>query len=191
MPQAQLLQDDFSVGIVRGVGPDHIDPRAVRDHINGLYEDNGDCYKRGGSSVHSDQIRDAGLEPDDLDLGRLLRRWPAHRVPRAPTTSSSSTRTTTRRSTSARTDSTVPKPSVLSESMLFIGGGYIYGGSRKTANYTTGTVTVTTARRRDGLRDHLEHVGRRGDALPASADERVYVVASIDSTTQITLRDRL
>lgn len=83
----------------------------------------------------------------------------------------------------------LPKQSAVLEDLLFIGGGTIYGGSRKAANYTTGTVKVTNG---------SKTVTGSGTAFSANVDvgmlfqignERVYVVSSVDSNTQLTLRD--
>jgi hypothetical protein len=82
-----------------------------------------------------------------------------------------------------------PKPSALIESMLFIGGGYIYGGSRKTANYTTGTVTFTNGSKTVTGSGTTWNTLVDAGMLIQRGNERVYVVASVDSTTQITLRD--
>jgi hypothetical protein len=83
----------------------------------------------------------------------------------------------------------LPKQSAVLEDLLFIGGGTIYGGSRKSANYSTGTVKVTNG---------SKTVTGAGTAFMANVDagmlfqignERVYVVSSVDSDTQLTLRD--
>jgi hypothetical protein len=49
--QEQAAQRDFSYGIVRDVGPHMIDPRACNDHVNGLYEEDGSPFKRGGAQA--------------------------------------------------------------------------------------------------------------------------------------------
>jgi len=44
-----ILQDDFSLGMWRDVAPHRVDSRACYDHINGLYDEDGSPYKRGGA----------------------------------------------------------------------------------------------------------------------------------------------
>jgi hypothetical protein len=83
----------------------------------------------------------------------------------------------------------VPKPSAYLEGMLFIGGGYIYAGSRKTANYTTGTVTLTNGSKTVTGSGTTWNTLVDAGMLLQRGNERAYVVASVDSTTQITLRD--
>jgi hypothetical protein len=71
--------------------------------------------------------------------------------------------------------------------ILFIGGGTLYGGSRKAADYSTGTISYT---------DGSAVVTGVGTAFLANADAgmlfrttggRYHVVASVDSDTQLTL----
>lgn len=83
-----------------------------------------------------------------------------------------------------------PKQSAVLEDLLFIGGGAIYGGSRKATAYSTGTITVTNGNKA---------VTGSGTAFLANVDvgmllhigsERVYVVAAVNSNTELTLRDK-
>jgi hypothetical protein len=43
-------QDDFSVGVLRGVAPDTQPGVGLYNAVNGLYNDDGDVYRRGGTS---------------------------------------------------------------------------------------------------------------------------------------------
>ena len=183
--QALLPQQDFSAGISRAASPAQTDPRAVYDHLNGLYADDGAAFKRGGTEYKSaaafgtslrwlwDGYFDAGqrtLFANTADFGVL-----------------------------DTDDTTVvnlggpglgaPVSSALLEGMLFIGGGYIYGGSRKAANYTTGTITATNGSKTVTGAGVTWNTLVDAGMLLQVGNERVYVVASIDSTTQITLRD--
>jgi hypothetical protein len=83
----------------------------------------------------------------------------------------------------------LPKQSATIEDLLFIGGGTIYAGSRLTAAYSTGTVEVTNAS--TVVKGTTTKWATNADAgmLFQIGAERVYVVASVDSDTQITLRD--
>lgn len=50
---ATVIQEDFSAGIQRDVAPHLIDPRGVFDCVNGLYDDDGSIYRRGGAAYLS------------------------------------------------------------------------------------------------------------------------------------------
>lgn len=83
----------------------------------------------------------------------------------------------------------LPKQSAVLEDLLFIGGGTIYGGSRKEAAYETGTVKVT-----QGSKTVTGSGTKWTEAVDVGmlfqvGNERVYVVSSVDSDTQLTLRD--
>lgn len=50
---AIIKQDDFAAGILRGVAPDVQPGLGVFNSLNGLYDDDGDIYKRGGTGYYS------------------------------------------------------------------------------------------------------------------------------------------
>jgi hypothetical protein len=54
---AYVGQDDFGVGVLRGVAPDTQPGVGLYNAVNGLYNDDGDVYRRGG---------DAHYTPDDF-----------------------------------------------------------------------------------------------------------------------------
>lgn len=190
MPQSDLLQKDFSVGIQRGVGPETVDARAVYDHIDGLYENDGGAFARGCSEAFSDAISTPASHPMTwifdgfFDAGQ--RTVFAANDDFYVLASDDSTLL----NLGSDGLSIAPASSALVESMLFIGGGYIYGGSRKTSNYTTGTVSLPNG---------SKTVTGSGTSFTANVDagmlfihgttERAYVIASVDSNTQLTLRD--
>lgn len=182
-----IAQLDFSYGVSRDTAPHLIDPRGVYDHLNGLYDEGGSPFKRGGSANFSnaafgssgirwiaDTYVDAGqrtIFANSADFGVL-----------------------------AADDATpvnlgsdglsVPKPYAVLKGMAFVGGGYIYAGSRKTAPYSTGTVTATNGSTTvTGSGTTWNTLTDAGMLFQAASTERVYAVASIDSTTQITLRE--
>jgi hypothetical protein len=191
-PQVQEAQRDFSYGIVRDQTSD---PRALNDHVNGLYEKDGSPFKRGGNKIHSAQIANPSSHPGiwvfdgHFDAGR--------RTVFAATDDFYVLAADDSALVNLGSDGlALPAPSAMLESMLFIGGGYIYGGSRKTATYSTGTVTLT---KYDGTNEAAaKTVTGSGTAFLANVDpgmlfqrgnERLYVVASVDSDTVLTLRD--
>lgn len=201
MPLVDDAQRDFSIGIVRGVGPQAIDGRAVMDHVNGLYEADGGLFKRGGSIDHSTALSSPSSHPlvwgfdGYFDAGR--------RTIVASQDNFYVLGTDDATLIDLGSDGlSLPRPSALMESMLFIGGGYIYGGSRKTATYSTGTVSLTKATYdANGVITNetaAKTVTGSGTTFTSNVDagmlfqrgnERVYVIASVDSNTQLTLRD--
>jgi hypothetical protein len=54
-------QDDFSAGAIQSVARHLIDRRAVYDVENGLYDDDGSIYRRGGSQYKSNAAFGASL----------------------------------------------------------------------------------------------------------------------------------
>jgi hypothetical protein len=84
---------------------------------------------------------------------------------------------------------TVPTRAAKVGDLLFVGGGAIYGGSRKTAQYTTGTVTTTTGSQVVTGAGTLFSANVDAGMLFRVGSERVYVVQSVDSNTQITLSE--
>jgi hypothetical protein len=176
------------VGIVRGVGPEQIDPRGVYDQIDGLYEADGAAFARGGTSGITDALSTPASNPTPwvfdgyFDAGE--------RTVFASDDDFYVVDSDGHTPINLGSDGMlVPKPSALIESMLFIGGGYIYGGSRKTANYTTGTVTFTNGSKTVTGSGTTWNTLVDAGMLIQRGNERVYVVASVDSTTQLTLRD--
>jgi hypothetical protein len=81
-----------------------------------------------------------------------------------------------------------PKQASVLSDLLFIGGAAIYGGSRKTAVYSTGTVKVVTGSKIvKGSGTTWSTLVDAGMLFHLSG--RVYVVEAINSTTELTLRD--
>lgn len=50
MALARIAQDDFSAGMLRGTAPDVQPGVGVYEALNGLFNDDGDLYRRGGSA---------------------------------------------------------------------------------------------------------------------------------------------
>lgn len=183
--QERIMQEDFRAGIVRHVAPNLIPPHGAYDIDNALVGEDGSAHRRGGSSWHSGAAFGT----------RLTGIWDGHLNPGRRTLVANPTDF----GVLDANDSTVvnlgsdgladPVAMALIEDMLFIGGGYIYGGSRKALSYSAGTVSVTNA---------SKVVTGTTTAFLANVDpgmlfqrgsERVYVIASVDSDTQLTLRD--
>jgi hypothetical protein len=178
-------QDDFSVGAQRDIAPSLIDPRGVWDILNGLLEDDGAIYRRGGTVNKSDAAFGAAL--------RWI--WDGYLKPGRRTVVANAADFGVLDANDATIVNvggpglSAPVAAAELGGLLFIPGGTIYAGSRKSANYTTGTVTLTNG---------SKLVTGAGTAWLANVDagmllrrgsERVYVVESVDSDTQITLED--
>lgn len=180
------IQEDFSAGMMRDIAPALMPPTACFDLVNGLLDEDGNPYRRGGTAYKSS----AGFGTSGLTWITDVYLRPGRRTVFANSADFG---------VLAEDDKTpvnlggaglaLPKQSAVLEDLLFIGGGTIYGGSRKTAPYSTGTVTVETGSqivKGSGVTWNtlvdagmLFHIGA----------ERVYVVDSILSPTELLLRD--
>lgn len=186
MPLPTLPQTDWAAGMFRGPARHLIPPNGVYDLLNGLTDEDGNIYKRGGSEYHSTSaFGSTGL--------RWI--WDGYLTPG-------------RRTVFAKSDdfgvldaddvtpvniggpglTTPVKPAVL-KGLMFIPGGTVYGGSRKTADYSTGTVTATNGSRTvTGSGTTWNTLVDAGMLIRFSGSGRYYIVESVDSTTQLTLK---
>lgn len=181
-----LTQGDWSAGMNRDVAPALIPENGAYDVADGLLDSDGTLYRRGGTVYKS---------KEGLGEAGLTWIWDGYLKPGRRTVFANASDF----GTLAADDETVvnlggnglsqPKQSAVLEELLFIGGVAIYGGSRKSAAYSTGTVELTKG---------SAVVKGSGTSWSANVDsgmvfhvstERVYIVASVDSDTQITLRD--
>lgn len=182
----KIAQENFSAGSFRSVAR-HLVPRSgVYTILNGLLDEDGSIYRRGGSEY----LSNGGLGSAGL---RFI--WDGQLSPGARTLVASATKF----GVLDVDDATIidiggpglagPVRGFVIRDLLFLEDGSIYGGSRKTASYSTGTVTTTNA---------SATVTGSGTSWSANADagmlfrisgERVYVVKSVDSNTQITLTE--
>jgi hypothetical protein len=190
--QRSLLQDDFSSLEVRDVAPALIPSNGAYTVRNGLGIDDGSVLRRGGSEyLSASAFGSRGTLLWDGQLGPGERTFFASPADFGVLAADDTT------PVNLGSDGlTEPKSTALLGSLLFIGGGYIYGGSRKTANYTTGTVSVTHY---DGTNEAAAKVvtgsGVTWNTLVDAGmlfqrgNERVYAIASVDSSTQITLAE--
>lgn len=184
--QTRIQQDDFSAGMSRDVAPPLISTAGAFDLLNALLNEDGSVYRRGGSIYKSSNglgtsgqtwIRDCYLKPGRRTICASAEAFGAL----------------------AEDDTTLvslggvglsePMQSAVLDDVLFIGGGTLYAGSLKSANYTTGTITATNGSRTvTGSGTTWNTLVDAGMLLQVGS-ERVYVVEKIDSTTQLTLRD--
>jgi hypothetical protein len=179
---ATVAQEDFSAGEVRSVARALIDGRGTYSVLNGLHDEDGSIYRRGGSEYKSNAA-----------FGTSLRWiWDGSFAAGARTVFASSAAFGVLGIDDATPVSlggsglAEPKSAALVGGILFIGGGTLYAGSRKTADYSTGTATTTQG---------SKTVTGAGTAWGANVDPgmllrldaRYYVVAAVNSDTSLTL----
>jgi hypothetical protein len=180
-----IEQQDFSGGSQLDFAPHLIDPRAFYKATNFLCDDDGSLYERGGTENKSNAAFGTA--------GRFL--WSGHLKPGLRTVFASPNDF----GVLAADDATpvnlggpglsAPASAAELRGYLFLPGGWIYGGSRKTSSYAAGTATVANG---------SAQVTGAGTAWLANVDagmlfrrsgERAYIVESVDSDTQITLEE--
>jgi hypothetical protein len=179
----RISQDDFSAGMDRASARHLISSRGVYDIENGLLDDDGAIYRRGGTEYVSNALAQGarwvwnGYLPAvgqrtvfqteaPAKLGVLNGAVPVDLGPVVDA---------------------LPGSTAVVGGILFIGGGAMYAGSRKAADYSAGTISYT---------DGSKIITGVGTAWLANADAgmlfrttggRYHVVASVDSDTQLTL----
>lgn len=183
MAQLVVAQQDFSAGAVPAVSPPLIPENGVYAIRNGMVNEDGAIYRRGGSEY----VSGAAFGSDRLSYvwsGNLAvgeRTLIANPSDFGVLDSNGST------VINLGSDGLpYPKPSATIKGMVFIGGGHIYGGSRLTSNYTN-TVTFTTGSATVTGTGFTANVD--AGMLLRRAVERVYVVKSVDSDTSLTLTE--
>lgn len=184
----RVTQEDFSEGMTRDVAPSLIGEAGVYDLVDALLDEDGNPYLRGGTAYKSKE----GMGSTGLTWLTDLYLLPGHRTVFANESDFG---------VLASDDESIvnlggaglslPKQSATLEDLLFIGGGYLYGGSRKTTAYSTGTVTVTNGSKTVTGSSTLWSTNiDPGMLLQIGASGRVYVVESVNSNSEITLRDK-
>lgn len=183
---AYVGQEDFSMGAVRSVARHLIPSAGVYSLENGLLDADGSVYRRGGSEYLSNAVFGAGglrwvwdgylaggqrtVFADSNDFGVLA----ADGV--TPVNLGGA-------------GLTAPVRAVAIGGMLFIPGGTIYAGSRKAADYSAGTVSVTQGSKVVTGAGTLWAANADAGMLLRIGSGRYYPVASVDSDTQVTLQD--
>lgn len=182
---ARISQEDFSAGSQTEVAPTLIDERGVYEVLDGLFTDDGAIRQRGGS-----------VNKSNATFGSELRfLWDGFLKPGRRTLFANSADF----GVLAADDLTpvnvggpgmsAPLPAAETRGLLFLPGGWIYGGSRKTASYSAGTVSVTNGSKVITGASTLWAANADAGMIFRRGSERVYVVESVDSDTQITLED--
>lgn len=186
MPSSQvsLAQHDFASGMIRDVSPALIDDRGVYDIRNCVLTDDGALMRRGGT---------ADVTTSDFGTGGLTSIWSGQMGPGQRTLVANGSDFGVRSGTSTvnlgSDGLSLPRRAAYVGGCLFIGGGYIYAGSLKSAPYSTGTVSVTNGSKTVTGSGTTWNTLVDAGMLLQLGNGRVYPVASINSTTSLTLRD--
>lgn len=183
---AKLAQDDFAAGSVRSIARHLIPANGVYGIENGLLDDDGSIYRRGGSEYMSTAFGSGGLRwVWDGSFAAGQRTVFADANDFAVLAADNVTPVNLGGAGLA-----APVRAVVVGGMLFIPGGTIYGGSRKAADYSTGTVTVTLGSKVvTGAGTSWSANVDAGMLLRVAGTGRYYPVAQVDSNTQVTLVD--
>lgn len=178
-------QSDWSGGAVPAASPELIPENAVFALRNGLLDDDGAIYRRGGAGYLSNAAfgtRISFLWTGRFDAGvRTLFASPADF---GVLDSDGATPLNL-----GGAGLTYPVATAQVGGYLFIGTGAIYAGSRKTAPYTTGTISTTNGSTTvTGAGTTWNTLVDAGMLLQVG-NERVYKVASYTSTTSLELAE--
>lgn len=186
MALAKLTQDDFAAGSVRSVARHLIPANGVYGIENGLLDDDGSVYRRGGSEYYSTIA---------FGSGGLRWVWDGH-LPAGQRTVFADSNDFGVLSAGlvpinlGGSGLAAPVRAVVVGGMLFIPGGTVYGGSLKAADYSTGTASVTLASKTvTGASTAWVANADAGMLLKIAGAGRYYPIASVDSDTQLTLVD--
>lgn len=181
---AWIGQDDLAAGMVRSVARHLIPSNGCYDLLEYLLDDDGSVYERGGSVYKSGAAFGTGGLRWILDT-RLT----------------GGQRTVFANSADYGVldvdDATVvnlggaglaaPTGSAVLGGALFIGGGVVYGGSRKAADYSTGTVSVTQGSAAVTGASTVWSTNADAGMLLSVAGGEVYVVKAVGGNTSLTL----
>lgn len=184
---AKLRQEDYAAGSVLSIARHLIPANGVYAIENGLLDDDGSIYRRGGSEYMSNAA---------FGSGGLRWVWDGYLPAGQRTVFADASDFGVLGSDNATPVNlggaglAAPVRAVVVGGMLFIPGGTIYGGSRKAADYSTGTVSVTNASKTvTGVSSLWSANADAGMLLRVAGAGRYYAVASVDSNTQLTLVD--
>jgi hypothetical protein len=182
---SSLRQADFSAGMFRSLARHLIPENGCYDLVNLLLDEDGSAYKRGGTSFKSNAAFGSNL--------RWV--WDGYLSPGRRTLFANADNF----GVLAADDETpvdlggaglsTPCSGAVIGDLLFIDGGTIYAGSRKSADYSTGTVDVTLASATVTGTTTAWTANVDAGMLFRHGAERYYVVESVDSDTQITLTE--
>jgi hypothetical protein len=186
--QSRITQADWSEGEVRDVVPELISPAGAYAMTNLLLDEDGNPYLRGGASY---------LSGTGLGTAGLTWCWDGFLGPGARTMVANAADFGALSSDDSEILSIggeglpYPKQAAVLKNILYVGGGHMWAGSRKSTVYGTGTGSVTKGSKAvTGSGTTWNTLVDAGMLLRVEAgDGRVYVVEAINSTTSLTLQD--
>lgn len=142
MSPLQIIgQDDFAAGIIRGVAPDVQPGVGLANALNGLFNDDGDVYRRGGTTYYT-AAADADNRAFTFLWSGFLGGQPRMLVGDA--LGLFAVNTTSKAWTALTGASGLPEPCLpaVTRDLVYLPNGNVWGGSAK-ADYATGTATTT------------------------------------------------
>jgi hypothetical protein len=186
---AKVTQDDFSGGAFQGRARPLIPPTGLYAASNALFDEDAACYKRGGSEYVAAAAVGTSLRmiwDGVLSVGArtLVGNTEDYAVLNAGDTAFVNI---------GGPGMLEPQRATVFDGMLILDDGSVYGGSRNPTNLGGSTVTVTqgsktvTATGTPGFLTALDAGMLFRVNSPATG--RFYVVESVDSNTQVTLKD--
>lgn len=186
MPLAPTPQETFARGMIRDVARHLIPNDGCWDIVNGLLDDNGSIYRRAGSQYKGTALS-GGV--------RIRLVWDGYLLGGARTFIASDSGFAVLGADDATPVSlgggglTAPGRAKEHRGVLYLPGGTTYAGSRKSADYSTGTVATT---------NNSQTVTGTGTLWAANADAgmfmrvaagQYYAVQSVDGDGQVTLKE--
>lgn len=190
MPLAVEGQNDFGAGSQLEVAAHLIATNGFRNCENALLDDDGSAYKRGGSVKFGAAA--FGTHGKAVWEGIM---GPGRRTVVACETDFGVTATEAKGTAIVNLGGPgfpqLPGTFTYFQHMLFISGGTIYGGSRKAADYGTGTIAVTqgSAVVKGSGTAWLANVDAGMLFRVAIAGSRMYVVKEVLSNTELVLAE--
>jgi hypothetical protein len=184
MPLSKGAQLDFSAGMFRALARHLIPPNGAWSLENSLLEEDGSVYKRGGPGYLSTSAFGSGLRfLWDGFLG------PGRRTVIANTADFGVLDGSEGPVNLGGAGLASPVRAHELAGILFIGGGAMYGGSRKTAVYSTGTAGATQGSTAVTGSSTLWTANVDAGMLFQVSGERAYVIASVGGNTALTLAE--
>jgi hypothetical protein len=184
---ATVEQPDFSAGSFQGTQRALIPPNGFYKAVNWLTDDDGSLYRRGGTEAHSNTAFGASgrfVHDDVLSVGQRT----IFASPSAFAALDADDQTP--RSLGGAGMAAPGRANELMGFLFIDGAGAIYAGSRKTADYSVGTITtVQNSAVITGSGTLWSANVDAGMLLRIGGAGRYWIVKSVDSNTQITLTE--
>lgn len=182
-------QSEFQEGMVRGRDRSKIGKAGCYDIENGLLDEGGDPYRRGGITYKS---KSGVLSGSKLDWG-----WDGYfKAGRRTLVANDAAEYFAILNEDDETPYVVGEPAIEKieqaaqlKDILFIGGGFMYAGSRVKGPYSTGTVKVVNGSTQVKGTGTEFKVNVDAGSLFKVSGGRVYVVASVPSNTELVLAE--